>query len=77
MLYIKIYLKKLVCGFNPEQKKTNTVYLVRFLNEVLIKQSIHFYTRTIKLVLEKYFLKRENNFLSVVSNCVIFSYFGR
>jgi len=42
MLYIKIYLKKVVQS------------IVVFLNEVLIKQSTRFYTRTIKLVLGRF-----------------------
>ena len=42
MLYIKIYLKKVVQS------------IVVFLDEVLIKQSTRFYTRTIKLVLGRF-----------------------
>ena len=42
MLYIKIYLKKV--------EKSIRV----FLDEVLIKQSTWFYTRTIKLVLGRF-----------------------
>ena len=47
MLYIKIYLKI---------SKANhfSLLLMRFLNEVLMKQSTRFYTRTIKLVLERF-----------------------
>ena len=75
MLYIKIYLKKV--------EKSIRVFLDEVLEPTFFNVSYglgfqhFFYTRTRKLVLEKYFLKRENNFLSVVSNCVIFSYFGR
>ena len=42
MLYIKIYLKKVVQSIRV------------FLDEVLIKQSTRFYTRTIKLVLGRF-----------------------
>jgi len=42
MLYIKIYLKKV-------EKSTRV-----FLDEVLIKQSTRFYTRTRKLVLGRF-----------------------
>ena len=78
MFYKKIYLKKLVFGFNPEQKKTDTVYLVRFLNEVLIKQSIRFFTRKGKSVKSSLV----DTFISIVkklfvSKAVIFSNFGR
>ena len=74
MFYKKIYLKKLVFGFNPKQKKTDTVYLVRFLNEVLIKQSIRFFTRKGKSVKSSLV----DTFISIakklfVSKTVIFS----
>jgi hypothetical protein len=71
MFYKKIYLKKLVFGFNPEQKKTDTVYLVRFLNEVLIKQSIRFFTRKGKSNLVDTFISIVKKLF--VSKAVIFS----
>ncbi len=75
MFYKKIYLKNLVFGFNPEQKKTDTVYLVRFLNEVLIKQSIRFFTRKGKSNLVDTFISIVKKLF--VSKAVIFSNFGR